>query len=56
MTVSRSAAAEVDTIWSVPIMPAFAMCIGVQTISTINKRQSILAQTDFMNVLGGEID
>jgi len=25
-----------------------ASCIGDQTISTINKRQSVLAQTDFM--------
>jgi hypothetical protein len=29
-------------------MPALANCIGDQTMSTINKRQSVLAQTDFI--------
>ena len=47
-TVLRSACDATEATWSVPIMPAFAYWIGDQTISTINKRQSVLAQTDFI--------
>jgi hypothetical protein len=46
--VLRSACDATEATWSVPIMPAFAYWIGAQTISTINKRQSVLAQTDFI--------
>jgi hypothetical protein len=47
-TVLRSACEALEATWSVPIMPACANCTGDQIISTINKRQSVLAQTDFM--------
>jgi hypothetical protein len=46
--VLRSACEATDATWSVPIIPACANCIGDQIMSTINKRQSILAQADFM--------
>src|SRR5512145_2828412 len=47
-TVLRSACDATEATWSVPIIPAFTNCTGDQTTSTINNRQSVLAQTDFM--------